>query len=75
MDKELNDAIAKIQAAARAAGKKCAAFSSGGQQAKSLADAGFDMISVAVDVTVFQGAVIETMSLARGESTNGTGGY
>ena len=75
MDKELNDAIARIQAAARAAGKKCAAFGTSGQQAKGLADAGFDMINVAVDVTVFQGAVVETISIATGNSAKVAGGY
>ena len=64
---ELRDAISKILRAAQTHGKKCAIYSTSGEQAKAYGDQGFDMICVATDATALQQTMTETLSIARGE--------
>jgi 4-hydroxy-2-oxoheptanedioate aldolase len=68
MAPELDAAIAKVLAAAKAAGKKTGIFCTSGEQSKAYADQGFDMISVATDLTALQHTVKESLSIARGGS-------
>lgn len=63
---ELKDAIAKILAACRKAGKKCGIFSVGGPQAKQFAEQGFDLISVATDYTALDFTLKEQLATAKG---------
>ncbi|KEY65184.1 hypothetical protein S7711_08292 [Stachybotrys chartarum IBT 7711] len=74
VDHELKDAIAKISAAAKKAGKKSGIFSTGGDQAKVFADQGFDMISVATDYTALEFVMKQELSAARGEAGPSRGG-
>jgi 4-hydroxy-2-oxoheptanedioate aldolase len=76
MDPALDEAIAKILAAAKAAGKKTGIFCTSGEQSKAYADLGFDMISVATDVTALQQTLRESLSIARGGAVpEKTGSY
>ncbi|GAB1311085.1 HpcH/HpaI aldolase/citrate lyase domain-containing protein [Madurella fahalii] len=68
MEPELDEAIARIQQATVAAGKKCGIYCTSGEQAKQYADEGFHMISVATDYTALGAAMVDTMAIARGES-------
>ena len=63
---ELKDAIAKVLAACRKAGKKCGIFSVGGPQAKLFAEQGFDLISVATDYTALDFTLKEQLATAKG---------
>lgn len=68
MEPELNEAIARIQKATVAAGRKCGIYCTSGEQAKQYADRGFHMISVATDYIALGAAMVDTMAIARGES-------
>ena len=73
---ELEQAIARILAACRASGKKCGIYSTGGEQAKTFADQGFDMISVSADYTALQYVLAQQLGAARGQpATSKTGSY
>ena len=54
MDQELKDAIARILKATHAAGKKCAVYAVNGDQARTYADQGFDMVSTSPDPSISQ---------------------
>ncbi|KAK2073537.1 hypothetical protein P8C59_007817 [Phyllachora maydis] len=76
MDPELDEAIAHVLAAARKTGRKCGIFCTSGEQAKAYADMGFDVISVAADLTALQAVMVSTLAVARGQSkTNRAGSY
>ncbi|PHH89496.1 hypothetical protein CDD83_5961 [Cordyceps sp. RAO-2017] len=68
MAPELEDAMARILAACRKAGKKCGIYSTDGRQAKMFADQGYDMISVATDYTALEFELKQQMCAAKGES-------
>ncbi|KAI1505257.1 Phosphoenolpyruvate/pyruvate domain-containing protein [Biscogniauxia marginata] len=68
MQPELVKAIDRILDATHKAGKKCGWFASNAEQAKEYADKGFHMISVALDTTVLQTTVAQSLSVARGQS-------
>ncbi|KAK3694084.1 Pyruvate/Phosphoenolpyruvate kinase-like domain-containing protein [Podospora appendiculata] len=67
MDPELDEAILKILHAAAAAGKRSGIFCTGGEQAKKYADLGFQMISVATDLTALEAVMLDSLAVARGE--------
>jgi 4-hydroxy-2-oxoheptanedioate aldolase len=71
---ELKDAIAKILAACKAAGKKAGIFCTSGDQARAFADQGFDMCSVATDHTILEFAVNSALKAAKGEAAPSKGG-
>ncbi|ODA81984.1 hypothetical protein RJ55_00489 [Drechmeria coniospora] len=64
--RELKDAIANILAACRRSGKKCGMYATSGEEAKTLADQGFDMISVAADYTALEFVLKQQLSAAKG---------
>lgn len=66
MEPELEEAIGNILQATQRHGKKCGIYCTSGAQAKHYADMGFDMISVATDVTALQAVMAETVATARG---------
>lgn len=66
MEPELQEAISRILKAAVAAGKKCGIFCSGAAHAKTCADMGFHMISVATDATGLQGFMADQVATAKG---------
>lgn len=66
MHDNLHAAIAKTLKAANAAGKKAGIFCTSGEQAKSYADQGFHMISVATDIHTLAGGVMQSLSKAKG---------
>jgi 4-hydroxy-2-oxoheptanedioate aldolase len=68
MDPELNDAVARVLAACKRAGKFSGIFCTSGEQAKAYADQGFHMISVATDITALEAVTAETMAVAKGEA-------
>lgn len=72
---ELRDAIAKILAATRKAGKKCGIYCSTGAQAKAAADQGFDMISVSTDYTALEGFVQQEFAVATGQIATKANSY
>jgi 4-hydroxy-2-oxoheptanedioate aldolase len=63
---ELSDAITKVLNATHKAGKKCGIFCTSGEQSKFYADQGFDMISVATDVTALGQVMAQTVATAKG---------
>jgi 4-hydroxy-2-oxoheptanedioate aldolase len=69
MDAELTEAINSVLVAAKAAGKRTGIFCTSGEQSREFAALGFDMISVATDLTALQHIMKETLSIARGEGT------
>ncbi|KAJ6445681.1 zinc-binding protein [Purpureocillium lavendulum] len=70
---ELKDAIARILAACRKAGK-CGMYATSGEQAKVFADQGFDMISVAADYTALEYVLKQQFGASQGQSaTSKTG--
>ena len=66
MSTELNKAIERVLAAAKKAGSKSGIFCTSGEQSKMFADMGFDMISVATDVTALEFVVKDALSIAKG---------
>ncbi|AEO54118.1 hypothetical protein MYCTH_2296287 [Thermothelomyces thermophilus ATCC 42464] len=74
MDPELHDAIARVLKAAVAAGKKCGIYCISGAQAKQYADMGFHMISVATDYSTLGEAMVERLTIARGQAEEEKGG-
>jgi 4-hydroxy-2-oxoheptanedioate aldolase len=66
MDPELDDAIDRVLKAANAAGKKCGIFCIGGEQARSYAERGFHMISVATDYTALGAVMSQSLAAAQG---------
>ncbi|KAL7627968.1 hypothetical protein AAE478_002164 [Parahypoxylon ruwenzoriense] len=74
MQPELERAIDRILAATNQAGKKCAFFATSGEQARIYADKGFHMISAALDTTLLQAALGQSLSAARGQQAPKAGG-
>lgn len=74
MKPELNQAIDRILEATHKAGKKAGFFASSAEQAKAYADKGFDIISAALDATILQSSVVESLATARGQARPITGG-
>jgi len=66
MHENLHAAIAKVLAAANAAGKKAGIFCTSGEQAKGYADQGFHMMSVATDMHILPTGVMQALSTAKG---------
>lgn len=54
---ELLDAIGKIFAATKKAGKKCGVYCVNGEQARQFANQGYDMLSVAADATMLEASI------------------
>ncbi|RYP02421.1 hypothetical protein DL764_005800 [Monosporascus ibericus] len=71
---ELQQAMDRILAAAKKAGKKAGCFATSPEQAREYAEKGFDMISVALDVTHLQASLARSLSIAKGLSAPKTGG-
>lgn len=63
---EVKDALAKVLAASRKAGKKTGIFATSGQQAREFAAQGFEIISVATDYTALEFTLKESLSIAKG---------
>ncbi|RYO80005.1 hypothetical protein DL766_000534 [Monosporascus sp. MC13-8B] len=73
---ELQQAMDRILAATKEAGKKAGFFATSPEQAREYAEKGFDMISVALDVTHLQASLAQSLSVAKGSSAPKTaGGY
>ena len=66
MEPELLQAIDRILAATKKAGKKAGFFATSAEQAREYADKGFDMISVALDATLLQASLAKTVGAAKG---------
>ncbi|KHN93865.1 Pyruvate/Phosphoenolpyruvate kinase [Metarhizium album ARSEF 1941] len=66
MAPELEEAIARILAACRKAGKKCGIYATSGEQAKLYSDQGFDMISVSADYTALDHILKQQFSASQG---------
>ncbi|KAL2686791.1 hypothetical protein Neosp_004333 [[Neocosmospora] mangrovei] len=64
---ELKEALARILAATRRAGKKCGIYCKDAQQTREFAAQGYDMLVAATDYTALQAAVNGEVSLAKGE--------
>ena len=76
MAPELTDAIGRILAACRKAGKKCGMYATSGEQAKIFADQGFDMNSVAADYTALEYVLKQQFGASQGQgATSKTGSY
>ncbi|KAL5889009.1 hypothetical protein ACKVWC_004260 [Pyricularia oryzae] len=76
MSQELKDAVESVRVAAERAGVVSGIFCTGPEMAKSCADAGWGMISVATDLTALMGTMEERVAVARGEGKLGAkGGY
>ncbi|RYP85977.1 hypothetical protein DL769_000840 [Monosporascus sp. CRB-8-3] len=71
---ELQQAMDRILAATKKAGKKAGFFATSPEQAREYAEKGFDMISVALDVTHLQASLARSLSVAKGSSAPKTGG-
>ncbi|UPK91548.1 hypothetical protein LCI18_002483 [Fusarium solani-melongenae] len=67
MGPELKEALARILAATRRAGKKCGIYCKDAQQARQFAAQGYDMLVAATDYTALQTAVNGEVTLAKGE--------
>lgn len=67
MGPELKEALARILAATRRAGKKCGIYCKDAQQAREFAAQGYDMLVAATDFTALQAAVNGEVTLAKGE--------
>lgn len=65
-DPELKDAISKIHEAAQAAGKYSAIYCGSGEQARSYADQGFNMVNVLNDVVALKKSFGEAFEVAMG---------
>ncbi|KAK5114832.1 hypothetical protein LTR62_001989 [Meristemomyces frigidus] len=63
---ELKAAMAKINDAAHAAGKKSAIYCGSGEQARTFLDQGFDMVNTSNDVALLGGAISQAVEAARG---------
>ncbi|CAJ2512738.1 Uu.00g008570.m01.CDS01 [Anthostomella pinea] len=74
MKPELEQAVDRVLAATTKAGKKCGFFASSPQQVKKYADKGFHMISAALDSTVLQATLAQSLSAARGQAAPQSGG-
>ncbi|ELQ42473.1 2,4-dihydroxyhept-2-ene-1,7-dioic acid aldolase [Pyricularia oryzae Y34] len=68
MSQELKDAVESVRVAAERAGVVSGIFCTGPEMAKSCADAGWGMISVATDLTALMGTMEERVAVARGEA-------
>lgn len=66
MDPELDDAIARILRAARAADAKCGIYCPSAEYARKCADQGFDMINVASDFGALTATTANMLATARG---------
>lgn len=66
MDPELDEAIARVLKASNDAGKKCGIFCTGGEQARTYAEQGFHMISVATDYTALGAVMAQSLATAKG---------
>jgi 4-hydroxy-2-oxoheptanedioate aldolase len=76
VDNELKDAIQKILAAARKAGKKCGIYASSGEQARQFREQGFDLMNVATDYTTLDFAIRQALATALdGAPASRGGGY
>lgn len=76
MTPELNEAIARILAACRSAGKQCGIYATSGEQARLFADQGFDMISVSTDYTALEHMLKQQFAASRGgPSPDRSGSY
>ncbi|KAM0417421.1 hypothetical protein ACHAPT_012570 [Fusarium lateritium] len=67
MGPELKEALARILAATRKAGKKCGIYCKDAQQAKEFAAQGYDMLVAATDYTALQASVNGEVTSAKGE--------
>lgn len=74
MAPQLQEAIARILQACRKANKKCGIYSTGGEQANTFANQGFDMISVVTDYTALDFTVKEQLSIASSKARPKKGG-
>ncbi|CAO2650325.1 Nn.00g016170.m01.CDS01 [Neocucurbitaria sp. VM-36] len=68
MHQDLKDAIEKIKDAAHAEGKKVAMYCGSGEQARTYAEAGFDMISILTDQMAVTAAFSQSLAVASGKS-------
>ncbi|KAI1846368.1 hypothetical protein JX265_011950 [Neoarthrinium moseri] len=70
-------AIQRTLKAAKAAGKKAAIFCSNGEQAKTRADQGFDMVSIITDVGILESGFLRELGTAKGQDGQAKerGGY
>ena len=66
MDKELVQAIDSILSAAQKHGKRTGIYCTSGEQAREYADKGFNMISVAADMTAIPAYFSQVLSIAKG---------
>lgn len=66
MHENLRAAIAKVLAAANAAGKKAGIYCTSGEQAKSYSAQGFLMISVATDIHILSAGIIDSLNKSKG---------
>lgn len=64
MAPELKEAIAKVLAASKKAGKKTGVYCIGGEQARQFAEQGFDMMNTVTDYTALDFVAKEQFSLA-----------
>ncbi|KAF5003857.1 hypothetical protein FDECE_9622 [Fusarium decemcellulare] len=67
MGPELKEALARILAATRKAGKKCGIYCKDAHQANEFAAQGYDMLVAATDYTALQAAVNSEVTIAKGE--------
>ncbi|KAJ9157964.1 2-keto-3-deoxy-L-rhamnonate aldolase [Pleurostoma richardsiae] len=67
MAPELDAAIERVLRAAKEAGSKAGIFCTSGEQARRYAEMGFDMLSVATDLTALEQVMKESVATAKGE--------
>ncbi|RYP25660.1 hypothetical protein DL767_008300 [Monosporascus sp. MG133] len=72
---ELQQATDRILAASEKAGKKAGCFATSPEQAREYAEKGFDMISVALDVTHLEASLARSLSVTKGSNAPKTGGW
>ncbi|KAI9839874.1 MAG: hypothetical protein M1819_000066 [Sarea resinae] len=65
-DDELKEALAKILKAAQENGKRTGIYSTSGEQARSYADQGFNMITVIADMDALTTHLTSSLSTAKG---------
>ncbi|KAF2460862.1 2,4-dihydroxyhept-2-ene-1,7-dioic acid aldolase [Lineolata rhizophorae] len=78
MAPELHDAIARVLGAAARAGKRTGIYCTSGQQGRTYAEMGFNMVSVAADMIAIPAYFASALAAAKGESGGGakmTGPY
>lgn len=74
IEDKLSAAIKRVLDATHAAGKKCGIFCTSGEQSRHFAEQGFDMISVATDLTALQQTLAVSLATAQGGARPDTNG-